>query len=284
MITGMRLTAMVLVAALLTLTGCVPKQNKETDNPKINEYEEVFQEKIEAFIACMDNRDAEGMKALMAQGAVEEDKDMDAQIERLLQYYEGTSTMCTLEESLETGSQERKSASRGVITRKVSDWFYLYTDKGNYVCDATVCQQDDTGEMGEGIITFSLMTEEVLVVDNTKFPAETGIHVIEDLEGDYHIRKVGGSSHIFEEYDREIKLEDAESQLAASKSMSAFRSTFGEPNVDKGYRAIYELQKEEGECRFLSIFVDEETDIIETVYLLNEHNKVRLRCIYSQED
>lgn len=128
------------------------------------------------------------------------------------------------------------------------------------------------------------MTEEVLVVDDTKFPTETGIHVIEDLEGDYHIRKAGGNSYIFEEYDREIKLADVESQFAESKSMSAFRSTFGEPNVDDGYHVIYELQKEDGECRFLSIFVDEDTDTIEKVYLMNEHNKVCIRCIYSQED
>jgi len=188
-----RLTVMVFAAALLTLTGCVPKQNKETDNPKINEYEEVFQEKIEAFIACMDNRDAEGMKALMAPGALKEDKDMEAQIERLLLYYEGTSTMSTLEDSLETGAHERKRASMGVITRMLSDWFYLYTDKGNYVCYAEICQRDDTGEMGEGIIMFSLMTEEVLVVDDIKFPTEAGIHVIEDLEGDYNIRKAGGA-------------------------------------------------------------------------------------------
>ncbi len=265
---------MVLVLALLMLTGCVPKQKTQTGNPGINEYEQVFMEKMEEFILCMDNRDVEGMKALMAPGAVKEDKDMDAQIERLLAYYEGTSTMNTLVESLESGATERESKKQGVgtATRDVSEWFYLYTDKGTYVCYAQVRQLDKINEMGEGIIFFSLMTEEVLVVDNAKFPAETGINVLEDMEGDYHIRKVGGRGRIFEEYDREIKLADVESWLKDNQSMSAFRSAFGEPNVDEGYHAIYELQKEDGECRFISIFIDEDTDIIQKVYLMNEHS------------
>lgn len=283
--TGTRLAGMALTVVLLTLTGCVPKQNTETGNPKMNEYEQVFQEEMEAFIVCMDNRDAEGMKALMSPGALEADEDIDAQIERLFQYYEGTSTMTTLVEALETGAVERVSKKRGVgtATRDVSEWFYLYTDKGTYICYATVRQLDKIDEMGEGIVSFALMTEEVLVVENTKFPAEAGVHVIEDLEGEYHIRKVGGYSHIFEEYDREIEVAVVESWLEENNSMSAFRSTFGEPNVDKGYRAIYELQKEDAERRFLSIFVDEGTDTIEDVYLLNEHNSVSLRRIYPIE-
>lgn len=271
---GTHLKGMVLALALLMLAGCVPKQNVQTGNPGINEYEQVFMEEMEAFITCMDNRDAEGMKALMAPGAVEADEDMDAQIERLLQYYEGTSTMNTLALALESGSVERESKKRGVgtATRDVSEWFYVYTDKGTYVCYAQVRQLDKIDEMGEGIVFFSLMTEEVLVVDNAKFPAETGINVLEDMEGEYHIRKAGGRSRIFEEYDREIKLEDVEAWLASDDSMSAFRSTFGEPNVDEGYHAMYELQKEDGECRFIAIFIDEDTDIIQKVYLMNEHS------------
>lgn len=265
---------MVLVLALLMLTSCVPKQKAQTGNPGINEYEQVFMEKMEEFIVCMDNRDVEGMKALMAPGAVKEDKDMDAQIERLLAYYEGTSTMNTLVQALESGSTERESKKQGIgtATRDISEWFYLYTDKGTYVCYAEVRQLDKIDEMGEGILFFSLMTEEVLVVDNAKFPAQTGINVLEDMEGEYHIRKVGGRGRIFEEYDREIKLADVEAWLANNDSMSTFRSFFGEPNVDEGYHVIYELQKEDGECRFLSIFIDEDTDIIQKVYLLNEHS------------
>ena len=278
-----RLVVILLAFALFALAGCVPKQTTETGNPGINEYEQVFMEEMEAFIVCMDNRDAEGMKALMAPGAVKEDKDMDAQIERLLQYYEGTSTMNTLVEALESGSAERKSASRGVISREISDWFYVYTDKGTYVCYATVCQRDDTGERGEGIVFFSLMTEEVLVVDNAKFPSDPGINVLEDMEGEYHIRKAGGRSRIFEEYDREIKLADVEVWLADNDNMSAFRSTFGEPNVDEGYHAIYELQKEEGECRFISVFIEEDTDTIWKVNLMNEHSFSRT-TIYPVEE
>lgn len=281
--TRTRLAVMALAIALMMLAGCVPKQNTETGNPKINEYEQVFQENMEAFIVCMDNRDIEGMKALMAPGALKADKDIDAKLERLLQYYEGTSTMTTLVESLENGALERKSASRGVITREILDWFYLYTDKGTYICDAAVCQRDDTGEMGEGIVTFSLMTEEMLEVENISFPAETGIHVVEDLKGKYHIRKAGGKSYIYEEYDREITLEAVEAQLQENKSMSAFRSVFGEPNVDRGFRAIYELPKEDGECRFISILVDQNTDTIEKVNLMNEHDSDRIRAIYPVE-
>lgn len=285
-----------LLILTMGLTGCaltdfakgfmegVSESRNVSENKVLDSKKQLFVDTMEQFITCLDNQDKEGMKELFAKGVLEQDKDLDSQIERLFRFYEGNTTKNTLISSVRNGLSEHTSANRGIIVRDVSTWFYIYTDEQIYVCDTTLRITDDKGELGEGLTTVSVMTHEVTVVDGVKFPTELGLNLIEDLEGEYNIRIVSGSSYIFTDYDRTLTIEEIEAFIKEEKNMSRFRSTFGEPNVDKGYSVIYELQKEEGECRFLEVFVDEDTDRIRKAYVSNEHDNTALYYIYEEED
>lgn len=282
------LAGILLLCCIMGLTGCaltdfakgfmngfIESQSVSANKPLDNK-KQLFVDTMEQFITCLDNQDKEGMKELFAKGVLEQDEDLDNQIERLFKFYEGNTTKNTLLSSVRNGFSEHKGTDYGIIVHDVSTWFYIYTDKQIYVCDATVRITDDKGELGKGIKTLSVMTEEVKVVDDVKFPTELGLNLIEDLEGEYNIRIVSGSSYIFTDYDRALTSEEIETFIKEEKSMNRFRTTFGEPNADKGYFVIYELQKEAGECRFLEMFVDEDTGKIRKAYVSNEHDSTAL--------
>lgn len=285
---------LILLFAISGVTGCAKikekvdsvkdivgevTENKKSDSLQINDNEIVYKEIMEQFVAYLDKKDAEGIKALFADGVLAQDEDIDSQIDRLFAYYDESSSKNTIDYSLENGSKESKNADHGVVTQEISNWFYIYTSDCVYVCDATVCLKDDTGEIGEGIVQVSVMTDEVLVNDDVSFPEEDGLNVIEDTEGEYNIRRVGGTSYCFTEIERNLTVEEIAGYVEKQKDFTEFQSHFGKPNVDGGYYAIYEVQKENGEYRYVYMFVNEETNSIKSVYVKDEYSATALDCI-----
>ena len=257
--------------------------SKKADSFQIDENEKVYKETMEQFITFLDKKDAKGIKSLLAEGVLSQDEDIDSQIDRLFAYYDENSIKNTIDYALDGGSQESKSADHGVRTHEISDWFYIYTSDHVYVCDATVCVKDDTGEIGEGIVKVSIMTDEVLVNDDISFPEEKGLNVIEDTEGEYNIRRVGGTSYNFTEIERKLTVDEIAAYVEEQKGFTEFQSQFGKPNVDGGYYAIYEVQKENEEYRYVYMFINEKTNIIKSVYVKDEYNTTALYCIYDSK-
>ena len=71
--------------------------------------------------------------------------------------------------------------------------------------------------------------------------------------------------------------------MEEQKGFTEFQSQFGKPNVDGGYYAIYEVQKENEEYRYVYMFINEKTNIIKSVYVKDEYNTTALYCIYDSK-
>ena len=106
--------AIIIATMTMFMGGCTifddlfaPSDNEDADN------------KLQAFVQCLDNEDREGIKALFAQNKIAEISNFDESIEELLLYYEGEYMSV---ERHSTGVEEDKD---GGIERK---WYNMSYD------------------------------------------------------------------------------------------------------------------------------------------------------------
>ena len=151
------LVVAIFVAAMtMFMGGCAifdglfePSDNEDADN------------KLQAFVQCLDNEDREGIKALFAQNKIAEISNFDESIEELLLYYEGEYMSV---ERHSTGVEEDKDS--GIVRKWYNMSYDVTTDTTIYRMAFYWCVKD-TGDNGnEGIESFYI----IKATDDPNYP------------------------------------------------------------------------------------------------------------------
>ena len=150
------ITSIIMAVMTMFLGGCtffddlfVPSDNEDADN------------KLQAFVHCLDNKDREGIKALFAQNKIAALTDFDESVEELLLYYDGGHISV---DRYSTGVEEDKD---GGIERKWYSMSYdVTTDAAIYRMAFYWCAKD-TGDNGNvGIESFYV----IKATDDPNYP------------------------------------------------------------------------------------------------------------------
>ncbi len=151
--------AIIIAALTMFMGGCAifdglfePSDNEDADN------------KLQAFVQCLDNEDREGIRSLFAQNKTAALTDFDKSVEELLLYYDGESISV---ERHSTGVEEDKD---GGTERKWYNMSYdVTTDAAIYRMAFYWCA-NDTGDKGNvGIESFYI----IKATDDPNYPQYT---------------------------------------------------------------------------------------------------------------
>lgn len=151
--------AIIIAALTMFMGGCAifdglfePSDNEDADN------------KLQAFVQCLDNEDREGIRSLFAQNKTAALTDFDKSVEELLLYYDGESISV---ERHSTGVEEDKA---GGTERKWYNMSYdVTTDAAIYRMAFYWCA-NDTGDKGNvGIESFYI----IKATDDPNYPQYT---------------------------------------------------------------------------------------------------------------
>ncbi len=260
----------ILLATLLCLSGCAA-QTVQTQAGNIEKKfypfkkDRVFNAAVDAFLAAVDARDKDAVKALFSPRALEQAEDLDGEIEKLFAFYPGPTQKC----ERDGVGAESGSSDHGKRIRRGSDWFAVVCDGANYYCDFSMVFQNDMDGDEVGVWSIHFVSEKVICAEDFQFSADPGLHAQSEAPGDYQTRRIRHYPEVFVPIERE----EIRSFLEKETDFDMFRDTFGEPNAEtsKNSRYAYELPDEAGEKRYLILYVTDE-------------RKDRLACIVNDVD
>lgn len=262
----------ILLATLLCLSGCAA-QTVQTQAGNIEKKfypfkkDRVFNAAVDAFLAAVDARDKDAVKALFSPRALEQAEDLDGEIEKLFAFYPGPTQKC----ERDGVGAESGSSDHGKRIRRGSDWFAVVCDGANYYCDFSMVFQNDMNGDEVGVWSIHFVSEKVICAEDFQFSADPGLHAQSEAPGDYQTRRIRHYPEVFVPIERELDREEIRAFLEKETDFGVFQDTFGESNAETIRNAAYayELPDEEGEKRYLILYVTDEGKI-SLVYIVNE--------------
>lgn len=262
----------VLLATLLCLSGCAA-QTVQTQAGNIEKKfypfkkDRVFNAAVDAFLAAVDARDKDAVKALFSPRALEQAEDLDGEIDKLFAFYPGPTQKC----ERDGVGPESGSSDHGKRIRRGSDWFAVVCDGANYYCDFSMVFQNDMDGDEVGVWSIHFVSEKVICAEDFQFSADPGLHAQSEAPGDYQTRRIRHYPEVFVPIERELDREEIRAFLEKETDFGVFQDTFGESNAETIRNAAYayELPDEEGEKRYLILYVTDEGKI-SLVYIVNE--------------
>lgn len=240
----------------------------------------MFNAAVDAFFEAVDAKNAQAVKELFSPRAQAEAENLDEEIEKLFAFYTGSTEKCERDGVGATWG----SNDHGSHVRSGSDWFAVVCDGANYYCDFTMVFENDKNKEEVGVWSISLVSEKVKCAEDFSFSAEAGLHAEADAPGDYQTRRIGGYPKVYVPIERELSLNDMLDFLEKETDFDAFRQNFGEPNAVTctylGY--AYELPDEDGEKRYLELYVSNEQKITKAM-LVNDVDIAYLELLWEAE-
>ncbi|MDE6363489.1 MAG: DUF5104 domain-containing protein [Lachnospiraceae bacterium] len=265
----------ILLASVLLLSGCareiVQTQAGEVESAEKKFYplkkDRVFNAAVDAFFEAVDARDADAIKALFSPNALEQAEDIDEEIEKLFAFYPGPTQRC----ERDGVGPESGSSDHGKRIRRGSDWFAVVCDGANYYCDFSMVFQNDMDRNEEGVWSIDLVSEKVICAEDFKFSTKPGLHAESEAPGAYQTRRIKHYPEVFVPIERELDREEIRAFLEKETDFGVFQDTFGESNAEtiRNGAYAYELPDEEGEKRYLILYVTDEGKI-RLAYIVNE--------------
>ncbi len=270
-----KIVVSILLATVLFLSGCA-KETIQTQAGEVESAEKkfyplkkdrVFNAAVDAFFEAVDARDADAIKALFSPNALEQAEDIDEEIEKLFAFYPGPTQRC----ERDGVGPESGSSDHGKRIRRGSDWFAVVCDGANYYCDFSMVFQNDMDRNEEGVWSIDLVSEKVICAEDFKFSTKPGLHAESEAPGAYQTRRIKHYPEVFVPIERELDREEIRAFLEKETDFGVFQDTFGESNAETIRNAAYayELPDEEGEKRYLILYVTDEGKI-SLVYIVNE--------------
>lgn len=279
-------TAMVLFSICICIGGCGRFIRKFSDRfPDTRDEEEIYQQVVEDFFQAVDQRDKEAVKELFSLDIAKQNKEMDAEIERLFQFYPNPTDRWDIKNKCD-GSY---STDHGKSTKLISNWFPVISNGKNYYCHMSYMYQDDTTPDNVGIRQLVFLSEKAECYEDLLWPEEKGLFVIEDVPGDYFTRRIGYYPTIYTTIDRTVTEMEILDFLDQSDDWLAFVEQFGQPNAETCARMVYayELPDEDGEKRYAEIWVDlppeSENGKIFKVNIMNDTDLVALSTPWEKQ-
>lgn len=262
----------ILLATLLCLSGCAA-QTVQTQAGNIEKKfypfkkDRVFNAAVDAFLAAVDARDKDAVKALFSPRALEQAEELDGEIDKLFAFYPGPTQKC----ERDGVGAESGSSDHGKRIRRGSDWFAVVCDGANYYCDFSMVFQNDMDGDEVGVWSIHFVSEKVICAEDFQFSTDPGLHAQSEAPGDYQTRRIRHYPEVFVPIERELDREEIRAFLEKETDFGVFQDTFGESNAEtiRNEAYAYELPDEEGEKRYLILYVTDEGKI-RLVYIVNE--------------
>lgn len=236
---------------------------------------QTYNEAVDRFFAALDSRDENAVREVFSPFVQENQRDLDRQIELLLEAYEGPTDACGRDGSSVSGSYK---SDHGEGSSTVESMFPVLSKGTYYWCwfQLTYENDFDADKIGAADVKFfSASYYCALRYDEAEWPDGEGLSVLTDYPAQWDVRCIGGYPYKFTPSESGLTEEKARAFFENSSSYSDFVSAFGEPNaVDIYYQ--YELEEEEGKPRYLQLGVSEDTDSIYSASVVDDFGWLRL--------
>lgn len=244
------LAILVAVTIVLSLSGCgilMMRDNWEKSN---------YEDTITALFSALDSGDRDGVASLFSSYAREQDKNLEADIEKLFSVYRGPMDEIGWD-GLLAGSYtnhygERESSVYAHFPVRCADIYYW--------CDLELMYENSVDASQIGVTQLSFYTADEWCInyydDNAKWCDEVGLSVVAERTLEEEIRCINGSPHKFRKSEAPLNLQEVKVFFEKPKRFSHFVSQFGEPNAENIY-GYYVLPSENGEARYLQICYDD---------------------------
>lgn len=268
-------TAMLVIVAGMAIYA-YSLSNTESRHSSMTNYqsqeESSFNQAVDNFFAAVDAHDKNAIKELFAPNALEQTSSIDNDIQQLLNFYSGPTDRCERDGSRVAGGYHDGIAD-------ANSWFAVISNGTTYYCYFTLRYRNESNKEDVGIQKVNFVSEKVVCSEDFTWPKELGINVIEDAEGDYLTRRIGGHPTKYTPMERSLTEEDFRTFIKESNSLKELIKQFGEPNAETTtYVAYaYELEEENGEPRYAKLLVEGDT-IIE-ILVVNDVDMGSVRTI-----
>lgn len=273
-----RVLSMMLLCALLIVTTCSFWGCSEAMRLRLRE-EEVYAQKLEEFLAALDDRDAIALRSLFAPAVLREDTQLDQQIEKLFRvypkgesqhYYDGITAGHYSSDA--DGRTAQACSIIPVVVEEEYFWIELY-----YTYLDEKCQDN----VGIDEVTVYNMDEYCIrrQQENFERPQKTGsLTICAEKRMEAEMRCINRMPFAFTPRAQVLDLEKVETFIQKSLDWTAFQQEFGHPNVICDWNCYYEVATQNGENTYLEIYF--EGNHITQVSLLGEFEW--LRTIYTE--
>lgn len=134
-----------MLVALLMLSSCVGRTRTELLNESSDE--EVANQKLSSILDCIENQDAESLKAMFSERALDESDYFEEDANLLFEFFKGK--VVSWEKS--SGPTVYTSVNAGKVIKEVDSYFYVKTDEQEYFFLINDYQQDDINAENEGL-------------------------------------------------------------------------------------------------------------------------------------
>lgn len=233
------IAAMLIILIFLCMTGCNTDKIENALGPYISmesKETKIYNKAVDDFFAAVDKKDTKAIKKLFLK-SIQEDENFQSDIEDFLEFYHGPTDKCERDGRHVNG---RYGSEFGVNTAAIGSNFAVISNDTTYYCSFSIVYENEENPDEVGIDGVDLVTEKVRCSDDFKWNSDPGIHIIEDCDGDYETRRIGGFPYQYTSIDRTITEKEVKDFVKKSKSYNEFKEEFGEPNADD-IAHIYEL-------------------------------------------
>jgi hypothetical protein len=261
---------LLILCLCLPLTGCGEILHELFIESREQREERVYVEAIEAIFTALDAGDADALYDLFSAEAKAGDPDLEADIARMMEVYEGPYVTHGFDGLLGGSAHfEQEGSTYSIFTStpiEAGDTYYWIYLNYTYQCDP------NPANIGITELEFFTADEWCLGLydeESTREPSR-GLTVYADKTLDHEWRCIYGNPLVYTDRGT-VDLLEAKEQIEENDSYAAFVERFGEPAASYIYR-YYPLPDENGEPRWLCLGYDDREgydDSIHTAYIVD---------------
>ena len=261
------LTTLLILSLCLPLTGCSEILHEIFVESREEREERVYVEAIEAIFTALDAGDADALYDLFSAEAKAGDPDLEADIARMMEVYEGPYVTHGFDGLLGGSAHfEQEGSTYSIFTStpiEAGDTYYWIYLNYTYQCDP------NPANIGITELEFFTADEwclELYDEESTRQPSR-GLTVYAEKTLDGEWRCIYGDP-IQYAHREAINPGEAVAQLEKTDSFSAFKEVFGEPAGSHIYH-YYPLPDEDGEQRWLCVGAVEDEDWVYGIFAVD---------------
>lgn len=281
--------AMLLLPLSILFSGCgqvdmlLSTLKNKTEELSTSREAKIYNEAVDEFFLALDNRDKDAIRNLFSPYIQKTDKDLEEQIDLLLEAYPGPTDFCGRDGKVVHGSYSNEYGSHS----SMADSEFAVVSNGTYYwCYFQLMYENDFEEEQIGINRLTLCSAEYDCAihydeEGAEWPDTPGISVLMEYPLDSEVRAVCGSAYKYTQIERTLTEEQVKEFFRHSEQYSEFVEQFGEPNAKNVYY-VYELPSEDSKPRYLRMGVNEQSDSISSASVVDDF--VYMRTLWKKND
>lgn len=260
------------VIMILLLSSC----SADRLNPNASfKDEQIFEKIVEEFFEALENNDVNTIKDLFSDNCIEEDKNLEENVEMLINFYSSAKTeflfSLAASEKLQEDGKEKITIFNEIpiINQNTYYWVYL---------EYTSIDEFDPKNEGINQIDFYTADEKCIAFyNNEKIIEKSGLNLHIEKELEEEIRCIDSNPYKYTKINRNLNLEEVETFLKSNNSVEKFILNFGDYNCMFNFHEsanlyYYELIDDD-KVVYLELFCDKEKIIEASLY--NDKEMIR---------